>query len=60
MLVPADKLVVYMKTLASGSFIYTACITCIKLSILAFYKRLFPVRPMVLAVNIVAALVILW
>ncbi|KAL3452696.1 hypothetical protein BJX65DRAFT_292705 [Aspergillus insuetus] len=60
MLVPADKLVVYMKTLASGGFLYTACITFVKLSILAFYKRLFPVRPMVLAVNTVAAVVILW
>jgi hypothetical protein len=49
-----------MKTLASGGFLYTACITCVKLSILAFYKRLFPVRPMVLAINIVAAVVILW
>jgi len=60
MLVPADQLVVYMKTLSSGGFLYTACITCIKLSILAFYKRLFPVKPMVLAVNIVAAVIILW
>ncbi|KAL3493997.1 hypothetical protein BJX62DRAFT_234855 [Aspergillus germanicus] len=60
MLVPADKLVVYMKILASGGFLYTACITCVKLSILAFYKRLFSVRPMVLAVKTVAAVVILW
>lgn len=59
-LVPPNELVVYMKTLSSGSFLYTACITCVKLSILAFYKRLFPIKPMVLAVNIVGATVLLW
>ncbi|KAL4781101.1 hypothetical protein BJX76DRAFT_363881 [Aspergillus varians] len=58
--IPPDELVVYMKTLASGSFLYPACIACVKLSILAFYKRLFPIRPMLLAVNIVASIVILW
>ncbi|OJJ62647.1 hypothetical protein ASPSYDRAFT_41316 [Aspergillus sydowii CBS 593.65] len=59
-LVPPNQLVVYMKTLSSGSFLYPACITCVKLSLLAFYKRLFPIKPMVLAVNIVGAMVVLW
>ncbi len=59
-LVPPNQLVVYMKTLSSGSFLYPACITCVKLSLLAFYKRLFPIKPMVLAVNIVGAMVLLW
>ncbi|KAI9037724.1 uncharacterized protein KD926_000065 [Aspergillus affinis] len=58
--VPPHELVVYMKTLSTGSFTYTLCIAFVKLSILAFYKRLFPVKPMVLAVNIVGSVVILW
>ncbi|KAK1141820.1 hypothetical protein N8T08_008485 [Aspergillus melleus] len=58
--VPPHELVVYMKTLSTGSFTYTLCIAFVKLSILAFYKRLFPVKPMVLAVNIIGSVVILW
>ncbi|KAL4800665.1 hypothetical protein BDV19DRAFT_375366 [Aspergillus venezuelensis] len=58
--VPPAQLVIYMKTLASGSFLYTACITCVKLSILAFYARLFPIRPMKIAVYIVGSSIVLW
>ncbi|OGM43971.1 hypothetical protein ABOM_007989 [Aspergillus bombycis] len=59
-LVPSDNLTVYMKMLSSGTFLYTGCITFVKLSILNFYKRLFPVKPMVISVNAVASLVIVW
>lgn len=48
------------QTLYTGSFLYTGCITCIKLSILSLYKRLFPVKPMINAVHLVGFLVILW
>lgn len=58
--VPPDHLVVYPKTLFTGSFLYVGCITCVKLSILALYRRLFPVKPMLLSVNAVGFLVILW
>ncbi|KAF9890233.1 hypothetical protein FE257_006145 [Aspergillus nanangensis] len=58
--VPPEKLVVYMKTLSSGSFLYPLCIAFVKLSILELYRRLFPVRPMIIGVNIVGALVVLW
>ncbi|PWY87371.1 integral membrane protein [Aspergillus heteromorphus CBS 117.55] len=58
--VPQKDLTVYLKTLASGSFLYPLCITFTKLSILALYKRIFSIRPMILAANGVAALVILW
>ncbi|KAL4924205.1 uncharacterized protein BDV17DRAFT_301242 [Aspergillus undulatus] len=51
---------VYMRTLASGSFLYTVYITYVKLSILAFYKRLFPVKPMILVINIIRLSIILW
>ncbi|KAL4970637.1 uncharacterized protein BDV14DRAFT_186423 [Aspergillus stella-maris] len=58
--VPPPQLTIYMKTLASGSFLYTACITLIKLSILAFYARLFPIRPMKVSVYIVGTSIVLW
>ncbi|GFN21654.1 uncharacterized protein AtWU_11463 [Aspergillus tubingensis] len=58
--VPPSDLVVYLKTLASGSFLYTLCIAFTKLSILALYKRIFSIRPMILAANSVGAIVILW
>ncbi|KAE8355444.1 hypothetical protein BDV28DRAFT_146119 [Aspergillus coremiiformis] len=58
--VPPDDLVVYMKTLSSGTFLYPLCITFVKLSILAFYKRLFPVKPMVISVHLVGSIVLLW
>ncbi|PTU23610.1 hypothetical protein P175DRAFT_0433060 [Aspergillus ochraceoroseus IBT 24754] len=59
-LVPAERLTTYLEIVYAGSFLYTGCITFIKLSILSFYKRLFPVKPMVIAVNLVGSLVILW
>ncbi|KAI9933726.1 hypothetical protein MW887_004798 [Aspergillus wentii] len=58
--VPPNQLTIYLKTLASGSFLYTLCVACIKLSILALYKRLFPIKFMVNSVNFVAALLVLW
>ncbi|PWY70796.1 integral membrane protein [Aspergillus sclerotioniger CBS 115572] len=58
--VPAADLVVYLKVLATGSFLYPLCIAFTKLSILALYKRIFSIRPMILAANSVGALVILW
>ncbi|KAF9891571.1 hypothetical protein FE257_003582 [Aspergillus nanangensis] len=58
--VPPHKISTYMKVVYSGSFLYTLCITFIKLSIISFYKRLFPVKQMALAVNVVGAIVILW
>ncbi|KAJ5747170.1 uncharacterized protein N7511_008866 [Penicillium nucicola] len=48
------------KTLFTGSILYTGCIACIKLSILMLYRRLFPVKSMKYAVNIVGMVVILW
>lgn len=39
---------------------FTLCIASIKLSILMLYKRLFPVRPMNIAVQAVALIVIVW
>ncbi|KAI2990716.1 transcriptional regulator family: Fungal Specific TF [Aspergillus niger] len=45
---------------SSGSFLYTLCIAFTKLSILALYKRIFSIRPMILAANAVGATVILW
>lgn len=48
------------KTLFTGSILYTLCIASIKLSILMLYKRLFPVRPMNIAVQVVSLIVIVW
>ncbi|OJJ45261.1 hypothetical protein ASPZODRAFT_17481 [Penicilliopsis zonata CBS 506.65] len=58
--VSSEHLVVYMKTLFTGSILYTCCIACIKLSILTLYRRLFPTKSMLVAVNIVGAIVVLW
>ncbi|GLA66745.1 hypothetical protein AtubIFM55763_010160 [Aspergillus tubingensis] len=55
-----DYLIIVALTLASGSFLYTLCIAFTKLSILALYKRIFSIRPMILAANSVGAIVILW
>lgn len=44
----------------SNAFVYTACVACIKLSILALYKRLFATKHMVVAVNVVTAMIVLW
>jgi hypothetical protein len=48
------------QTLFTGSFLYTGCIVCIKLSILALYRRLFPTKLMLTLVYTVGLLVILW
>lgn len=48
------------QTLFTGSFLYTGCIVCIKLSILALYCRLFPTKLMKGAVYTVGMIVILW
>ncbi|KAJ5653893.1 hypothetical protein N7490_000896 [Penicillium lividum] len=55
-----DQLIVYLKTLFTGSILYTGCIACIKLSILSLYRRLFPTKTMKAAVNVVGTIVILW
>ncbi|KAJ5629807.1 hypothetical protein N7528_003464 [Penicillium herquei] len=55
-----DQLVVYLKTMFTGSILYTGCIGCIKLSILMLYRRLFPTKAMKAAVNVVGMIVILW
>ncbi|KAJ5966206.1 hypothetical protein N7481_012920 [Penicillium waksmanii] len=58
--VKPEQLVVYLKTLFTGSILYTCCIGCIKLSILMLYRRLFPVKSMKIMVWIVSAIVVLW
>ncbi|KAJ5945683.1 hypothetical protein N7454_002522 [Penicillium verhagenii] len=58
--VQPDQLVVYLKTLFTGSILYTSCIACVKLSILMLYRRLFPTKLMKAGVNIVGLIVILW
>ncbi|CDM30642.1 hypothetical protein DTO013E5_2422 [Penicillium roqueforti] len=55
-----EQLVIYLKTLFTGSILYTGCIASIKLSILMLYRRLFPVKSMKYAVSIVSLIVILW
>ncbi|KAJ5356136.1 hypothetical protein N7517_010745 [Penicillium concentricum] len=55
-----EQIVVYLKTLFTGSILYTSCIASIKLSILMLYRRLFPVKTMKYAVNVVSLIVILW
>ncbi|OOQ85542.1 integral membrane protein [Penicillium brasilianum] len=55
-----EQLTVYLKTLFTGSILYTLCVASIKLSILMLYKRLFPVKPMDIAVKIVSLIIILW
>ncbi|KAE8153804.1 hypothetical protein BDV25DRAFT_136554 [Aspergillus avenaceus] len=59
-MIPPKNLEIYLKIGYSNSFVYTACVTFIKLSILALYKRLFSVPRMILAANVVAAFVLLW
>ncbi|CAI7608044.1 unnamed protein product [Penicillium discolor] len=56
----SEQIVVYLKTLFTGSILYTGCVASIKLSILMLYRRLFPVKAMKYAVNIVSLIVILW
>ncbi|PYH49451.1 uncharacterized protein BP01DRAFT_379019 [Aspergillus saccharolyticus JOP 1030-1] len=58
--VSPEQLVVYMKTLSTGTFLYTLCITFVKLSILALYQRIFSRGPMIMAANVVGCIVILW
>ncbi|CAI7621274.1 unnamed protein product [Penicillium glandicola] len=59
-MIPAKNLAVYFKLGFANAFIYTGCIACIKFSILALYKRLFAVRHMTIAVNVMVAFVTLW
>ncbi|CAG7951392.1 unnamed protein product [Penicillium olsonii] len=58
--VPPENIVTYLKTLFTGAILYTCCILFIKLSILALYRRLFPIRSMKAAVNVTSLIVILW
>lgn len=39
---------------------YTTCVAFIKLSVLELYKRLFAIKSMILAANIMASIVVLW
>ncbi|KXG53624.1 uncharacterized protein PGRI_006740 [Penicillium griseofulvum] len=59
-MIPVENLLVYLKLGFANSFIYTGCIAFIKYSILALYKRLFAVRHMVIAVNVMFGFVTLW
>ncbi|KAJ5690036.1 hypothetical protein N7462_004428 [Penicillium macrosclerotiorum] len=58
--VKPEQLTVYLKTLFTGSILYTLCIASIKLSILMLYRRLFPVKAMNIGVKIVSSIVVLW
>ncbi|OJJ36987.1 hypothetical protein ASPWEDRAFT_437139 [Aspergillus wentii DTO 134E9] len=58
--IPPKNLIIFAKIGYSNSFVYTACIAFIKLSILTLYKRLFSTRRMILASNLIATFVILW
>ncbi|KAJ5528055.1 hypothetical protein N7513_012214 [Penicillium frequentans] len=59
-MVPEKNLIVYFKIGWSNPFLYTTCVAFIKLSILALYKRLFAVKHMIVAVNVMASVVVLW
>ncbi|KAJ5936157.1 integral membrane protein [Penicillium verhagenii] len=59
-MVPKKKLIVYFQIGWANPFMYTTCVAFTKLSILALYKRLFTVKPMTIAVNIMASFVVLW
>ncbi|OQE39249.1 hypothetical protein PENCOP_c007G04572 [Penicillium coprophilum] len=59
-MIPAKNLLVYFKLGFANAFIYTGCIAFIKFSILALYKRLFAVRQMAVAVNVMFGFVTLW
>ncbi|KAJ5788568.1 hypothetical protein N7457_003558 [Penicillium paradoxum] len=59
-MIPAKNLVVYFQIGYSNNFIYTGCIAFIKFSILALYKRLFAVRHMTIAVNLMFGFICLW
>ncbi|KAJ5432948.1 uncharacterized protein N7458_012104 [Penicillium daleae] len=58
--VKPEQLTVYLKTLFTGSILYTLYVASIKLSILMLYNRLFPVKPMDIAVKVVSMVIILW
>ncbi|KAG0157579.1 hypothetical protein PDIDSM_4764 [Penicillium digitatum] len=55
-----EQVVTYLKTLFTGSILYTGCIASIKLSILMLYRRLFPVKTMKFAVHVVSLIVTIW
>ncbi|KAJ5617873.1 hypothetical protein N7537_002987 [Penicillium hordei] len=59
-MIPAKNLLVYLQLGFANAFIYTGCIAFIKFSILALYKRLFAVRHMTIAVNVVFVFICLW
>ncbi|KAJ5782451.1 hypothetical protein N7457_004225 [Penicillium paradoxum] len=58
--VSPEQIVIYLKTLFTGSILYTCCIASIKLSILMLYRRIFPIKAMKYSVNVVSMIVILW
>ncbi|CAI7671732.1 hypothetical protein PCG10_004796 [Penicillium crustosum] len=59
-MIPAKNLLVYLQLGFANNFIYTGCIAFIKFSILALYKRLFAVRHMTIAVNVMFIFTCLW
>lgn len=59
-MIPTKNLLVYLKLGFANAFIYTGCIAFIKFSILALYKRLFAVRHMTIAVNVMFGFICLW
>ncbi|KAJ5765374.1 hypothetical protein N7520_004933 [Penicillium odoratum] len=59
-MVPEKNLIIYFKIGWANPFLYTTCVAFIKLSILALYKRLFAVKYMVMAVNVMGSIVVLW
>ncbi|CAG8160985.1 unnamed protein product [Penicillium nalgiovense] len=59
-MIPAKNLAIYFQLGFANNFIYTGCIAFIKYSILALYKRLFAVRHMTIAVNVMFGFVTLW
>ncbi|KAF9886583.1 hypothetical protein FE257_011355 [Aspergillus nanangensis] len=59
-MIPPKNLEVYLKIGWANSFVYPTCVACIKLSILALYKRLFSTTRMVVAVHAVAVFIVVW
>ncbi|KAI9372375.1 hypothetical protein BJX61DRAFT_542783 [Aspergillus egyptiacus] len=59
-MIPPKNLEIYFKIGYSNPFVYTTCVSTIKLSILTLYRRLFPTAHMIVSVNLVSAILIVW
>ncbi|WPH01686.1 Hypothetical protein R9X50_00453800 [Acrodontium crateriforme] len=58
-----SQLTTFLKTQYTGSFLYAPCITCIKLSLLAQYRRMFKEncsRTFIIQINILMGIVVAW